>query len=215
MLLNSAIYLTLINFVFCKIHIRNVMKRAIKKADSEILKKKMHYRSGDSKTNRQLRLILETEQSNYCAYTEYRITAGFATDVEHFNPTLKNTPNDNYYNWYAVSHKWNNTKARKWAEFQPILHPTAHDFEQRLLFDPDEAIYFANPADVEAKNLINLLELNNYRLAKERKQHIKLLKVLFEETNKALFLQWLTDSPDKQPLIEFKRAIEVTFNINL
>jgi hypothetical protein len=85
------------------------MKRILKKPDSEIVRQKLSY----PKDAQKIKEILEVEQECFCAYTEERITAGYAVDVEHFNPTLKNTPADGYGNWFVVSHKWNNKKRAK------------------------------------------------------------------------------------------------------
>ncbi len=101
------------------------MKRIEKKDNSEVIIKNLK----SPKDNFKIREILEKEQSNFCAYTEYRLTAGFARDLEHFNPKIKNTNKDNYYNWFVVSHKWNNKKYTKWSNFQPILNPTAKNFD--------------------------------------------------------------------------------------
>ena len=65
--------------------------------------------------------ILLDEQKKFCAYTDEYVSRTDAKDIEHFNPTLKGTPEDNYYNWFLVKHQWNKEKSYKWQEFQPIL----------------------------------------------------------------------------------------------
>ena len=187
------------------------MKRIIKKTDSEILKQKLQ----SPKDNSKIREILEIEQDGFCAYTEYRLSAGFARDVEHFNPTLKNTQKDNYNNWFAVSHKWNLKKsdAKRWEKFQPVLHPTSEDFEDRVIFDTETASYIYDNDDIEAKNLIDLLDLNNENIIFDRLNRVILLKDLFNESNKNSFSDCVKHPKSKQNLIEFPRAIETVFNI--
>ncbi len=187
------------------------MRRAIKINDSEIVTKNLKY----PKSAKAIREILEREQNGFCAYTEYRINAGFSVDVEHFNPTLKGTQNDGYENWYVVSHKFNNEKSNKWTNFQPILHPTAKDFSKRIIYDKDDALYICNPKDKEAQNLINLLDLNNERLINDRKKWINSLRDLFAESQATDFQYWITHPESKRQLIQFPRAIETTFNIHL
>ena len=43
------------------------------------------------KDKKKIIALLLKEQGYLCAYTEARITATYAKDVEHFNPTLKET----------------------------------------------------------------------------------------------------------------------------
>jgi hypothetical protein len=188
------------------------MKRIIKNENSQIVVGKLNYPANAP----EIRTILEQEQNGFCAYTEYRISAGFSTDVEHFNPNLKSSKEDNYNNWFAVSHKWNNFKNNKWSDFQPILYLTDKDFENRIFYDKEEAFYLWKENDIEAENLIKLLNLNNNQLVKERKAKIELLKTLFSEQEKEIsFKKWLHHPKSKKNLIEFRRAIEEVFNINL
>src|SRR5215207_3899824 len=105
------------------------MRRGHKNSESEILAKGIAYISTNSSNNKKISEILFTEQKGFCAYTDEYISRTDARDIEHFNPTLKDTSEDNYNNWFLVKHQWNKEKSYKWSEFQPILHPTADDFE--------------------------------------------------------------------------------------
>ncbi len=189
------------------------MKRINKYKDSKILTKKMQYPADRTK----IREVLQTEQGGYCAYTEARIPASFSIDIEHFNPELKETKEDGYQNWFAVSHKWNLKKgnAVRWRKYQPILYPTAEDFEKRIVYDTRTASYIHEKQDIKAKNLIDFLDINNENLIKDRADKIKLLEDLFKETDKENFLEWLSTPKSKQDLVEFRRAIETVFNIEL
>lgn len=63
-------------------------------------------------------------------------------------------------------------KGHQWAAFQPILHPTAADFEERIVYNNGD--YFAKSyLEVEARNLIGLLQLDNLALAGKRKRYIR------------------------------------------
>ena len=186
------------------------MKRIMKSYNSEVVRLKY------PKHWKRIRELLEEEQSYFCAYTEYRIKAGFAVDIEHFNPLFKNTNEDNYQNWFTDSHKWNNKKSNKWEKFQPILHPTDEDFEKRIIYEQETASYIFKDNDIEAKNLIDLLDLNNKELVKERLNKILLLKILFQEgNNNNSFIEWISHPKSKKDLIEFRRAIETVFKITI
>ena len=187
------------------------MKRIVKDKNSEILKLNLSY----PKDRQKIRMILEKEQDGYCAYTEAKITESFSVDIEHFNPKLKSTDKDGYNNWFLVSHKYNLKKATKWEDFQHVLHPTATDLEQRLIYDEDTASYICEITDIETNNLMKLVDLNNSKLVKDRKNKIKLLNDLFAESGKTKFIDWISKPKSKKNLIEFRRAIETVFKINL
>lgn len=143
------------------------MKRVLKSPLSLIISDKIIYKSkGD---NSKLGSLLLKEQKGFCAYTEHYIGYDDANDTEHFNPNLKDQPEDNYYNWYKVKHLPNQRKTNSWIE--PILMPYANDFESRIIYDEGE--YFAKPDDNEANNLIILLDLNNQKRVEDRKNYIK------------------------------------------
>lgn len=147
------------------------MRRATKDPNSKILEEELKYIVGNSTNNKRIAEILLSEQKKFCAYTDECINRADAKDIEHFDPTLKGTPDDNYLNWFLVKHQWNNEKPRRWEDYQPILNPTAEDFEQRIIYDKGD--YLAKDGDEQAKNLVKLLHLDDIELAEERKQYIK------------------------------------------
>jgi len=183
------------------------MRRVRKCKNSKILLNKWVYKKGDAPNNKAIREVLETEQQGFCAYTEERLSSTYARDVEHFNPNLKNTAKDNYKNWFAVSHKWNNEKGKKWDNFQPLMHPTALNFESRLWYE--EGVYLTKNNDKKAKNLRDYLCLNDEQLAQERKNYIKGLKDI---QNFCDLKTYLKNNPD---FIRFPRALETEFGIKL
>ena len=189
------------------------MKRIKRLELSEILKDKLQYPDDRKK----ILSVLTNEQAGYCAYTEKRIKATSAMDVEHFNPEIKDTQDDGYYNWFAVNHKWNLKKGdvKRWKKYQPILHPTSADFEQRVVYDEITGVYICRKEDYEAENLIKFLNINNAELVSERTNKIILLEDLYKESNKESFTEWLSSPGSKQNLIEFRRALETVFKINL
>src|ERR1019366_5553048 len=97
------------------------MRRIIKDADSEILKKNLKYIRNNRHNNRKIAEILSKEQKKFCAYTEEFMS-------------VTDTDGDNYNNWFLVKHKWNKKKSNKWLNYQPILHPSAIDFEERVIY---------------------------------------------------------------------------------
>ena len=69
------------------------MRRVAKLAESNIVARKLIYKDGK---NDELRQILAEEECNIYAYTETYLGASDDAHIEHFNPTLKGKPNDEY-----------------------------------------------------------------------------------------------------------------------
>jgi hypothetical protein len=101
---------------------------------------------------------LLVEQNNICAYTETYLGRTDKKEIEHFNPTLKKTDDDGYKNWFLVKAQWNNEKGStpRWQKHQPLIHPTAKDFEERIIYLDGE--YICKSSDKEAENLIKYLK---------------------------------------------------------
>ena len=186
------------------------MKRIIKNPDSEIITKKIIYKNGD---NKNLGKLLLKEQKRFCAYTEEYIGINDAVDIEHFNPNLKFKPEDSYYNWFMVKHKPNNIKRTNWIE--PILFPTAEDFENRLIYS--DGYFLHESEDIEAKNLIELLNLNDEIFVRNRKKYIDRRKEMirtrgFEGNEINYFKELINTEID---LIKYLRAIQEEFGIDI
>jgi hypothetical protein len=187
------------------------MKRVIKTPNSEILTSGLTYIVGNSGNNGNISQILFAEQNGFCAYTEEYMGRADARDIEHFNPTLKGTVPDSYNNWFLVKHQWNSEKASKWDKLQPVLYPTAADFEERVIYDKGD--YRPNSEnDIEAKHLIELINLDDAVLADERKRYIKRKRDEMEKygTDAKTFFEDLIEINLKQ--IAYLRAIEAEFN---
>ncbi|MGV7105273.1 hypothetical protein [Flavobacterium sp. U410] len=184
------------------------MKRIIKDPDSEIIKQNIGYKKSG---NNDLSTILLKEQKSFCAYTEEYIGYNDAVDIEHFNPNLKYTDQDTYQNWFMVKHKPNNLKRTNWIE--PILHPTAEDFETRLIYF--DGYFIHQPEDIETKNLIDLLNPNDEIFAKNRKKYIERRKDRINELNipaEDYFQEKVNTEIDS---IKYLRAIQEEFKINI
>jgi hypothetical protein len=158
---------------------------------------------------------LEIEHDSYCAYTEEYFCPGYARDIEHFNPTLKNTTGDGYQNWFAASTRFNRKKGSKarWLKHQPILHPTDANLETKLIY---EAGYYiaTDPNDVHTKNLQKFLFLNDLGLPRARIAYINMLKELLKGYNGDL--DKLRDFLLKNTvLIKYRTAIKTELNIIL
>ena len=184
------------------------MRRIIKNSNSEVILNKIKYKKRE---NKKLASILLKEQKNFCAYTEEYIGINDAADIEHFNPNLKYLETDSYQNWFVVKHKPNNLKRTNWIE--PILHPTSQDFEQRLIYF--DGYFLHQPEDIETKNLIDLLNLNNEIFVKNRKKYIERRKERIKENNipaKDYFQEKIDSEID---CIKYLRAIQEEFNIDI
>lgn len=184
------------------------MKRICKNPDSEIVLNKITYKKSG---NQNLRSILLKEQKNFCAYTEEYIGNNDAVDIEHFNPNLKYLENDSYQNWFMVKHKPNNLKRTNWIE--PILHPTAEDVEARLIYF--DGYFLHQPEDIETKNLIDLLNLNDEIFVRNRKKYIERRKDRINERSippRDYFQEKINSEIDS---IKYLRAIQEEFKIDI
>jgi hypothetical protein len=190
------------------------MKKIIKKKNSKIISEKLHYIEENSNNNKKISTILYQEQKGFYAYTETYIGRTDAKDIEHFNPALKGTDEDSYQNWFLVKHQWNKEKSSKWGKFQPILHPTDATLEERILY-LDGDYFLAEQEDEEAKNLLNLLKLDDIILADERKKYIKRKKNemgIFDSEPNDFFKTLIVNNVNQ---ISFLRAIDEEFKINI
>lgn len=188
------------------------MRRVDKPVDSEILNKKLKYRKdGD---NRKLAEALCHEQHSLCAYTETYLGRTDKKDIEHFNPTLKGHLEDGYENWFLVKSQWNSEKGTKWDLYQPVLHPTAPDFEERINYYEGE-YDVSSPTDVEAINLIRLLKLDDPVLAETRKRYIRRIRTAIADSGKQPqeYIDYLLlADPDS---LYFIRAVEEEFTVKV
>lgn len=184
------------------------MKRIIKNPNSVVLKNNLKYIKGD---NSFLSSILLNEQKRFCAYTEEYVGINDAVDIEHFNPNLKGKTEDSYDNWFSVKHKPNRKKTTNWHE--PILHPSSSDFEQRIIYYDGD--YICRPGDIEAENLIKLLNLGDQIFVKERKRYIKRRQERIAELGispEEYFRERIEKDIDQ---IKYLRAIQEVFGIDI
>ena len=190
------------------------MRRVYKNLLSPIVLNELNYIVGNSANNKKIADLLLDEQKKFCAYTDEYISRTDAGDIEHFDPTLKDTPQDNYYNWFIVKHQWNKEKSNKWAKYQPVLHPTADDFEERIIYVDGD--YMAKlSTDIEAMNLIKLLKLDNAALAEKRKKYIARKRMEIDnsgENAKDYFIILINAEPCG---VSYLRAIKEEFGIDL
>lgn len=186
------------------------MKQILKPDTSLVILKKIKYRlNGD---NSKLTEILKIEQNYVCAYTETRITSTFSVDIDHFNPKLKTHNSDSYTNWFVISTKLNRKKNKNWDLFQPILHPSDPNFEQRIWYNVDSGEYEFNSTDNEAANLDKLIGLNRKELVDHRKKHINLIKYILGTLGNDIVKLKKKLSDDFSNEIQFYRALETAIN---
>ncbi|MBL0047085.1 MAG: hypothetical protein IPP32_03200 [Bacteroidetes bacterium] len=187
------------------------MKRILRSGTSPIVSNSYRY-----PTHSVLILAeLDKEQDLYCAYTEenYRISC-YTREVEHFNPTLKNTSSDGYNNWFSASGRLNRKKGSKerWKIHQPILHPTNANLETRLIYKDGYYIH-SDPSYQDAKNLKDFLMLNEFGLPDARIAYINSLKdmlLVFGDVNS------LENFLIRHPIqVHYRTAIKAEFGITV
>jgi len=189
------------------------MRKQIKVPNSGIITGSLNYITGNSYNNRKIADILLKEQKGFCAYTDEYLSRTDAKDIEHFDPTLKDTAADSYDNWFLVKHQWNKEKSYKWSDYQPTLQPTASDFEERVTYF--EGDYFADSNDEEAKNLVSLLKLDDVAFAEKRKKYIKRKKeeiVAFGQSEIDFFTTLINKDICQ---VSYLRAIREEFGVDL
>ena len=188
------------------------MRRVDKSVTSKIIKAKLKYKiNGD---NSKLAKMLCDEQYNICAYTETYLGRSDKKDIDHFDPTLKGQAADSYHNWFLVKAQWNSEKSNKWAAYQPVLHPTSVDFEQRIIY-VDGEYYPVSADDTEAANLIRLLKLDDEKLADMRKRYVARIRETITWSGK-MNQKFIDDLllTDRDALY-FIRAVEEEFNVKV
>ena len=185
------------------------MKKITKKADSFVLQNNLRYIVGGD--NKSLNKILLHEQKSFCAYTEEYIGINDSPDIEHFNPNLKGQTEDSYNNWFVVKHKPNQRKTNNWKI--PILDPCDTDFEKRVIYVDGDYIW--NPGDIEAENLIELLNLRDQIFVKERRRYIKRRQERISELGISPE-EYFSDRIEKDiDQIKYLRAIQEVFRIDI
>ena len=151
------------------------MKFLSKNNTSEIFINELVYRS--KKDNSSLNLKLLIEQKNFCAYTEKYIQGNDSTEVEHFNPSLKES--DDYYNYYAAVTTANKYKKYKGASFfENLFFQNEVELKKRISFS-NNIFFEIDEADIEARDFIDFLGLNHPKLYEERSSHVLIMKSCF------------------------------------
>lgn len=188
------------------------MKFLTKNPNSDILKKKLTYNK-NRENNKKLKLELLKEQKQFCAYTEKYIDGLDATEVEHFNSSLKY--NDDYYNYYAVlriANQYKKDSQYKDAKFfSSLFFQDEKQFKARIKFENN--LYLAiDKNDKEANDLIDFLGFNNPILYKERHNYINRLKRIFDYSTKD---EWISFFKENKEELSFITAIENELKIDL
>ncbi|MEO0416103.1 MAG: hypothetical protein AAF226_14245, partial [Verrucomicrobiota bacterium] len=162
----------------------------LKTDDSLVLKQGLKYRHKGN--NSKITAILKNEQRHFCAYTEKFLSPTEATEIEHFDPRLKGTAEDSYYNWYAVIRFSNLRKKSRIDNFLPIIKP--EEASGRFIYI-DHTFHPKNPDDIEALNFRDFLRLNHPSLVEDRKNHAARIKELFKlwaPDPEEQFFEWLS-----------------------
>lgn len=153
------------------------MRHLDKNNNSKILGESLDYKVQSHRPK--IREYLKEKQKGLCAYSEKYIDETTSVDIEHFDGRLKDTPQDSYYNWYAVLNWLNLRKPKKIAPYLPIAQPYDTTLKDRIEYK--NGIYQAkDQSDKEAQNFIDYLGLNKFELKKERDNSVKHVKFLFD-----------------------------------
>ena len=98
----------------------------------------------------------------------------------------------------------------RWNRYQPILHPLSADLEERILLDRTSCAYAWNAGDLEAKNLVKFLFLDDHPIARERKAVISQIRLLL--SLRAVDLDQVLKVLEEHPHLDhFPRAVQEFF----
>jgi hypothetical protein len=153
-----------------------------------------------------IRHQLLAEQRGFCAYTERYVVPDDACDIEHFDDRQKNTPEDSYWNWYAVRH-WINLRKPRIENFLPILMPYDPTVAQRIHYS-EGAFRAIDPSDHAAANLIKFLGWNDPTLASSRQKHVARMRDVQESffpNDPAGFHDYIIKDPEN---LSFRTVLE-------
>ncbi|MDQ6845517.1 MAG: hypothetical protein M3Z92_14410 [Bacteroidota bacterium] len=98
--------------------------------------------------------------------------------------------------------------------YQPILHPSAIDFEDRIIYI-DGHYLTKSEDDIEAQNLIDLLQLDEPALADKRRKYIARIKKdieIYERDYETCFYDLISDDSSN---VFYLRAIKEEFGIDI
>lgn len=187
------------------------MRKQIKLSES--IAKNIDYVSGGD--NSVLRQILYAEQKGFCAYTETFLGRTDQKDIDHFNPLVNYIERNNYQNLFLCKSQWNKEKSNKWEKFQPVLSPLNTDFENRIQYNIDLKLFeAADETDMEAKNLVTLLKLDDYDLSLERRKYIALcLEMMQTYDNPIKYFETVIRL--SKHTLQFISSLEIEFNIKI
>jgi len=195
------------------------MKFLAKSDQTEVLRDGLLYKSGNTNNNKLLRGCLLREQKGFCAYTEeYLFESTLCPEVEHFNPSKKNS--DNYYNYYVVSRFANQRKMKIDRKgdynlasfFESLFFQGKNDFISRIEYK--EGIYVeVDMNDKEAKDFIEYMGFNEEIIFKKRNNTIRRLKNTIGGFLKEEQIEYL--KLEEKDILSFPTAIEHEFKIDL
>lgn len=191
------------------------MRQITKTEQSEIVTRNLRYPTHQ----KEIRQILFDEQFEFCAYTEERISPAFSIDIEHFNPYLKNTPKDSYYNWFLTSSSWNKRKGTKnakprWDEYKTVIPPSDSSINSRLTYDEESgSIISTDPNDAEAERTIKYLHLDDQDLSNDRLKYISSLQALIDDLDGDIE-KFKTFLSKNKILVKYSKAILTTFKFD-
>lgn len=198
----------------CELETNTILPMRYLKKDPQSPLLQDAYRYEKVSDRSKIRQQILKEQHGFCAYSERFIKATDETDIEHFDPRLKNSSEDNYFNWYVVLPWFNSRKPKNIGPFLPILSPFSPDIIERVYYQKETGVFQAiDPTDVEAKNLIRFLKWDCNEFAEDCLKHVRRIRELRELCgDEDLFYLKLKSDKDN---LSFATALEVEFGIKV
>lgn len=146
-------------------------------------------------------------QKGFCAYSERYLRPLDSVEIEHFDPRLKNTSADNYFNWHAVIRWMNAHKSNRIENLNPLPVPIKWTSD-RVSYSRGE--FVCADDDSETRNLIEFLGVNKPEVFDERARHVARLRHLESISSQQQLLEVLEISPEE---LSFPSALEAELGI--
>lgn len=198
----------------CELETNTILPMRYLKKDPQSSLLQEAYRYEKVSDRPKIRYQILKEQRGFCAYSERFIKVTDETDIEHFDPRLKDTPDDGYKNWYVVLPWFNSRKPKKIEPFLPILSPSSPDIAKRIYYQKETGVFQATDEDdLEAKNLIRFLKWDCNEFAEDCLKHVSRIREIRDLCgDEAFFLTKLQSYKDN---LSFATALEAELGIDV
>jgi len=187
--------------------------------------------SNNRQAVRKLRRELLSIQQGFGAYSENKFELDKSFEVEHFDPLLKGTDQDNGFNYYAELAKVNKCKPNALVKgernnpnfphqaqfFTSKFYQNRDDRNKCIAYDSKTHIYYATENVEDTEQFLEFIQVNQYFLSTLRKKYINRIKDVFQPQADGTYdmdtiISYFNDRPDD---LEYISVLEVELGITI